>query len=29
MQSENNIAYTNMKCQAVTSVVSRRLGKKG
>ena len=28
MQSENNIAYTNMICQAVTSEVSRRLGKK-
>ena len=28
MQSENNIAYTKMLCQAVTSEVSRRLGKK-
>ena len=28
MHSENNIAFTNMICQAVTSEVSRRLGKK-
>ena len=28
MQSENNIAYTNMRCQAVSSEVRRRLGKK-
>ena len=29
MQSENNIAYTNVIRQAVPSAVSRRLGKKG
>ena len=28
MQSENNIAYTNMRCQAVSTEVRRRLGKK-
>ena len=28
MQSENNIAYTNMRCQAVSSEVRRRLDKK-
>ena len=28
MTSENNIAYTNMRCQAVSSEVRRRLGKK-
>ena len=28
MQSENNIAYTNMRCQAVSSEVRKRLGKK-
>ena len=28
MTSENNIAYTNMRCQAVSSEVRRRLNKK-
>ena len=28
MQSDNNIAYTNMRCQAVSTEVRRRLGKK-
>ena len=28
MQSENNIAYTNMRCQAVPTEVRKRLGKK-
>jgi len=28
MTSANNIAYTNMRCQAVSSEVRRRLGKK-
>ena len=28
MTNENNIAYTNMRCQAVSSEVRRRLGKK-
>ena len=28
MTSENNIAYTNMRCQAVSAEVRRRLDKK-
>ena len=29
MMSENNIAYTNIRCQAVANEVRKRLGKKG